>query len=308
MGVTTTKTGESAVAVEESEPSLDANGINPSQFPTRILPDRVTGRSRHFQVVFDKDTVDAIRAHSESTPEAEICGVLVGNIYRDGSGPYCYVKANIEGDHAPSRNSQVTFTSETWTHIHEQMDAHYPHDRIVGWYHSHPGFGIFLSEMDLFIQNNFFNEPWQIAYVDDPVGDDCGVFVWENGTVARRPHLLESKAGPSAPAAPEPATTPAPAADSTIDGTPAIGPDRRRQKIGDRLETSVRINVLERQIIAQRKQSRRSMIVALVWPLVLIAGLIWAGVIPADTLRNSKPVKWSVAKWTQISAAIHAGR
>jgi len=308
MGVTTTKTGKSAVAEQESEPPRDANGINPSLFPPRILPDRVTGRSRHFQVVFDKDTVDAIRAHSQTTPEAEVCGVLVGNVYRDGSGPYCYVKAHIEGDHAPSRNSQVTFTSETWTQIHEQMDAHYPHDRIVGWYHSHPGFGIFLSEMDLFIQNNFFNEPWQIAYVDDPQGDDCGVFVWENGTVARRPHLLESKGAPTAPDVAETVPTPAPAADSITQGTPAIGPERRRQKIGDRLETSARITALERQIISQRKQARRSMIVALVWPLVLLAGLAWAGIIPLDSYRNLKPVKWGVAKWAQISAAIHASR
>ncbi len=28
---------------------------------------------------------------------------------------------------------------------------------IVGWYHSHPGFGVEFSDMDMFIQKNFFS-------------------------------------------------------------------------------------------------------------------------------------------------------
>src|ERR1700722_18832246 len=121
MGMTTKNEGTSAIAAQEIIPARDADQIDPSQFPTRILPDKVAGRTARYQVVFDQETVDAIRAHGESSPDAEVCGVLVGNVYRDGSGPYCYVKASIQGDHAPSRNSQVTFTSETWTQIHEQM-------------------------------------------------------------------------------------------------------------------------------------------------------------------------------------------
>ena len=35
--------------------------------------------------------------------------------------------------------------------------------KIVGWYHTHPGFGVEFSEMDLFIQQNFFGGPAQIA-------------------------------------------------------------------------------------------------------------------------------------------------
>ena len=49
------------------------------------------------------------------------------------------------------------------------MDAEHSEERIVGWYHTHPGFGIFLSGMDLFIQDHFFNLPWQVAFVYDPL-------------------------------------------------------------------------------------------------------------------------------------------
>jgi hypothetical protein len=64
-------------------------------------------------------------------------------------------------------------------------DAQYPDDRIVGWYHSHPGFGVFLSEHDIFIHRNFFSDPNQVAWVFDPHSDEEGCFVWQDGEIVR---------------------------------------------------------------------------------------------------------------------------
>ena len=61
------------------------------------------------------------------------------------------------------------------------MDTKFTDRDIVGWYHSHPNFGIFLSDRDCFIQDHFFNGPGQIAYVVDPVNGVEGVFAWRNG-------------------------------------------------------------------------------------------------------------------------------
>jgi len=57
----------------------------------------------------------------------------------------------------------------------------------VGWYHSHPGFGVFLSEHDMFIQENFFSSPQQVAWVFDPHTDEEGCFGWVNGKVEKLP-------------------------------------------------------------------------------------------------------------------------
>ena len=56
------------------------------------------------------------------------------------------------------------------------MDTKFTDRDIVGWYHSHPNFGIFLSDRDCFIQDHFFNGPGQIAYVVDPVNGVEGRF------------------------------------------------------------------------------------------------------------------------------------
>ncbi len=45
--------------------------------------------------------------------------------------------------------------------------------------------------MDLFIQENFFNQSWHIASVYDPHSGDEGVFVWRAGKAVRETFLVE---------------------------------------------------------------------------------------------------------------------
>ncbi len=172
-------------------PALDISAINASEFPVRELA-RITGkRSKHFQVIMCRSVLDEIHAHGQSITDAEICGVMVGNVYHDKYGPYLRIHASIRGDKAQGHAAQVTFTDETWTAINEKMDREYADARIVGWYHTHPNFGIFLSGMDLFIQDNFFNLPWQVAFVYDPIRGDEGMFVWRKGKSDREKFLIE---------------------------------------------------------------------------------------------------------------------
>jgi proteasome lid subunit RPN8/RPN11 len=55
---------------------------------------------------------------------------------------------------------------------------------VVGWHHTHPGFGVFLSGYDLFIHQHFFREPWQIALVIDPQRQELGFFQWRGDRVS----------------------------------------------------------------------------------------------------------------------------
>ena len=107
--------------------------------------------------------------------------MLVGNVYKDDQGPFLEVTAAIVGEHTRNEGTQVTFTHETWDQVNKVKDKEHPKARIVGWYHTHPRFGIFLSEMDRFIQKNFFSEPWQTAFVLDPVQQTEGFFIWSRG-------------------------------------------------------------------------------------------------------------------------------
>ncbi|MBV8780160.1 MAG: Mov34/MPN/PAD-1 family protein [Phycisphaerae bacterium] len=160
---------------------------------TRRNPALASGeREPKYQAVIRQSVLDAIHGHGKSVTGVEVCGVLVGNVYQDDFGPYLHVNSSIRGDRATEHAAQVTFTAETWASIQVRMDEEHPDERIVGWYHTHPGFGIFLSGMDLFIQDHFFNLPWQVAFVYDPLGGDEGMFFWSQGKARREPFLIEA--------------------------------------------------------------------------------------------------------------------
>lgn len=133
------------------------------------------------QLQFSTEVARQIRQHARSSRKTEVCGVLIGT---EESG-ITKVEACIAGASAAQGGAHVTFTQDTWEHIYKIKDRNYPEDRIVGWYHSHPGFGIFLSDHDTFIHKNFFSSPSQIAWVYDPHSDEEGCFGWRNERLER---------------------------------------------------------------------------------------------------------------------------
>ena len=135
-----------------------------------------------FRIFFDPKIYARIASHAAERLSMEICGVLVGQWHRDAAGPFVLVYESIRCDKAVSNAGDVTFTHEAWnTEIYPMMDKQFTDREIVGWYHSHPKFGIFLSDRDCFIQEHYFNGPGHIAYVVDPVNGVEGVFVSRDG-------------------------------------------------------------------------------------------------------------------------------
>jgi proteasome lid subunit RPN8/RPN11 len=125
-------------------------------------------------VIMESEVARKIRQHARTSMKAEVCGVLLGTAEQDRT----VIDACIAGTNAAQGGAHVTFTQDTWEHIYKIKDQQFPDSKIVGWYHSHPGFGVFLSEHDLFIQENFFSNPQQVAWVYDPHTDEEGCFGW----------------------------------------------------------------------------------------------------------------------------------
>jgi proteasome lid subunit RPN8/RPN11 len=143
------------------------------------------GKDKHANVRISTEVARQIRQHARSNLKNEVCGVLIGG-FEDGS---THVRACIAGANAAQGGAHVTFTQDTWEHIYKIKDRDFPDERIVGWYHSHPGFGIFLSDHDTFIHKNFFSAPEQVAWVFDPHSDEEGCFGWHGSRLERIPRF-----------------------------------------------------------------------------------------------------------------------
>jgi proteasome lid subunit RPN8/RPN11 len=190
------------VAVTDDPISIDAALIKPDASPPRPLGRFGGKRRRGFQVVFARAALDAVTRHGSSRTDAEVGGVLLGQLCHDDDGAYLLVTHAVPALAASEGSTSVTFTGEAWSRIHEQIETNHPGGLIVGWYHTHPNFGVFLSEMDVFIHRSFFDQPFMIATVFDPIRSDIGTFVWRRGEPTREATLTEVEPhNPSSPTA-----------------------------------------------------------------------------------------------------------
>ena len=155
-------------------------GFSPSAEKNIPFPAPYTSDPR---IYIEEEVYKEIQAHSTETTSVELCGVLIGEVRFDVSGNYLYVCGSIRGEKAKNSGVNVSFTPETWDYIHKIREEKYPNYSIIGWYHTHPGLGIFLSDMDKFIQDYFFNMPFQVAMVVDPKASLNGIFAWQDGKI-----------------------------------------------------------------------------------------------------------------------------
>ena len=130
-----------------------------------------------FRLFLAPEVHRGIQAHAKEDASVEICGVLVGRWGRDDLGPFAEVTDYIRCDSASSKFAEVTFTHESWAQINEQMDSKFVDKRIIGWYHSHPDFGIFLSDRDCFIHEHFFPDRgrWRTSSIRCAIWRACSI-------------------------------------------------------------------------------------------------------------------------------------
>ncbi len=140
-----------------------------------------------FQVYISEDALKDIFFHSikgHKQGMGEIAGALVGNVYRvsNSNSKFVEINASIPAN-TKSAHTNVEISDKEWIRINSTLEKD-PRYRLrstaVGWYHSHPGFGIFMSGTDENTQLSHFNLEWQIAIVVDPVKIDIGCFTTSN--------------------------------------------------------------------------------------------------------------------------------
>jgi proteasome lid subunit RPN8/RPN11 len=161
----------------EPETIPGADFIQPNDYLFTFHP-------RFPQVVVSQDALATSVEHAQSNTETEVGGLCVGQVYKRAEDDSILIRVErtivaqhtVAGDISKGK-ATLTFTPESWSQLIGQYLASQEQSRLVGWYHTHPGFGVFLSGMDLFIHQNFFPDPWHIAVVIDPIQRHFGVFV-----------------------------------------------------------------------------------------------------------------------------------
>lgn len=124
-----------------------------------------------------------IREHAASGRPNEVGGLVLGCVHTQDDALFVDVNVALAARSTLASPMSVTFTVASWLDLLRRRRRY--DDLVVGWYHSHPGHGVFLSTADLFVHEGFFSaEPWYLAIVIDPVSDELGVFAHGGRRVA----------------------------------------------------------------------------------------------------------------------------
>ena len=154
--------------------------VGPEAMPRPgLLAERGLPPTRHDPVVtFRRSAWEALHRHAAGSA-VEVGGVLVGRVFADPADGRLLVdvEAALPAAGALGTPTYFRFTPEAWDAISRAREALHPDRLTVGWYHSHPGLGVFYSGTDRAAQAAFFDRPWSVGLVVDPWQDAHALFV-----------------------------------------------------------------------------------------------------------------------------------
>ena len=138
-------------------------------------------------VYITKEAEEALKNHVFSNKNLEVGGLFVGfrctiidQSDKINKEQILFITKTIPGDCISTR-SHVIIKSTTydlaWSEIDKSKDLNLI---VVGWYHTHPDFGIFLSSTDKMNMKKNNPKPYQIAVVIDGIRKQRGTFCWKN--------------------------------------------------------------------------------------------------------------------------------
>ncbi len=126
-------------------------------------------------------------------------GFVLGYVSQNEDGTYnLTIEDLLSASAEESGRYQFGYSIESWTRLESHLEeANDKHLNLIGWFHTHPGHGIFLSRPDINISENFFNLPHQIAVEldnyqrDENPRFDFGIFsLKRSGKVNNKVDLL----------------------------------------------------------------------------------------------------------------------
>ena len=136
---------------------------NPPAAPGATSPGGRSSSRAPYPIFFQQEAVIALQEHLKSSPTQAIFGFLIGDVYRDpeNGALYTVIDKMLKLSQAIYGDKTEVVVSRLWERMQEQLRK--ASASLLGWYHSHPGQGGFLTAHDVETHEKFFTEPWQVA-------------------------------------------------------------------------------------------------------------------------------------------------
>lgn len=129
-----------------------------------------------YRVFILYDALEEMLTHVYKYLPKEAIGFLSGYVYRWDDAIYSVVIRALPLRGRATKYDVIPEDGAVAEAFSKYFDKEEIDEVIVGWFHSHPGYGCFLSSTDIETQIKYFNKPYHIAVVIDPVRKEIDVF------------------------------------------------------------------------------------------------------------------------------------
>lgn len=169
--------------IKEHEKEL--RNLPPPPWSRILLPRIITDKT--YELYLTKTSLDKIMEHcrSYSDQRLEVMGFLIGDVCKWNESIFTLVRDIVTTD-LDATNVSVRFQRDGFEGLFSRLED-LPYDYvIVGWYHSHPGLGCFLSSKDIETQRRMFRKPFHTAMVVDPIKEEIVAYKMEDEEYGKR--------------------------------------------------------------------------------------------------------------------------
>ncbi|MBK6904927.1 MAG: hypothetical protein IPH04_19495 [Saprospirales bacterium] len=163
---------------DDFEAMLKEEACTPMPMDTHWMDSAVTQVHLSRKAIFDLDrflraqNIQEIKEKEGTIPE--IGGFLLGKYFlHDDQKTYDVAILHFVPVHPEDHDVyRLEFSVESLATKLGDVQDEFPQYALVGWFHTHPGHGLFLSKPDMTIQEGFFNKPFQFAMEIDSLTEN----------------------------------------------------------------------------------------------------------------------------------------
>ncbi|MBI2899133.1 MAG: hypothetical protein HYY17_03050 [Planctomycetes bacterium] len=168
---------------EEFKVAEPTEKLIPTADPEKTVEAKATILPDDLRIFLRQETLVEIYEYSKTDLNHELGGVLVGTFHQWRGQLWIDVDGYIKAVKYVNTAASFKFTHDSFSAISREKERRFNDKPTLGWHHTHPGYGVFLSNYDRFIQEQFFNLPYNVALVVDPRASKFGFFQWKHGKI-----------------------------------------------------------------------------------------------------------------------------